>query len=184
MKRTNLPVICLGLLLSCLPAIAEEHPANPGETKSPEPATYQIRNQKYHELLRPQDANGATGTRLVLYAPQPWKCMTWRLQPAGGSAFRVQNLFTAKTFMADANTNRAQSVVQVSLKNDPTEAPTWQFTRLEDGTYKITDGKSGKVLTAARSDHDRPVKFVVESWRNQDGQKWELLKIDPKQLTM
>src|SRR5438067_288718 len=34
--------------------------------------SYQIRNVKYADLLRPEDANNANGTRIVLYPAQPW----------------------------------------------------------------------------------------------------------------
>jgi len=34
----------------------------------------------------------------VLYPAEPWKCMTWKLRPAGESVFHVQNHFTSKTF--------------------------------------------------------------------------------------
>ena len=48
----------------------------------------------------------------------------------------------------------------------------------------IGDPKSGKVLTAAKGASDDEVKITVEPWRNASEQKWELQKIDPKQLTM
>ena len=185
MKLIKTSSLGLGIFLSCCLVIAEEHPANSSDAKSPEPTTYQVRNQKYRELLRPRDANGANGTRLVLYPPQPWKCMTWRLQPAGEATFQVKNIFTSKTFAAEATTNQAhQAVIQVPMKKDAAEIPTWQFAKLEDGSYKITDAKSGKALTAVKDANDDEVKIAVEPWRNKDEQKWELQKIDPKQLTM
>src|SRR5215472_16632912 len=81
--------------------------------KAPEATTYQIRNLKYGDLLRPKDANSANGTPIVLYPAQPWKCMTWRLQPSGNSAFYLKNLFTSKTFCANSESNTPQDVTQL-----------------------------------------------------------------------
>jgi len=152
---------------------------------SPEATTYQIRNVKYSELLRPRDANNAIGTPIVLYPAQPWKCMTWRLEPTGKSAFQMKNLFTSKTISAGANTNAAQRfVAQVPLVRDAGGSPSWQFTQLADGNYKITEPNSGQALTAIKTEGGSEVKVVVVPWQNQAEQKWILEKIDPKDLTM
>ncbi|MCX6903304.1 MAG: RICIN domain-containing protein [Verrucomicrobia bacterium] len=136
-------------------------------------------------MLRPKDANGATGTPIVLYSAQPWKCMSWRLQPAGDAAFALKNLFTSKTFAAGSETGAAQpAVTQVPLAKAEGESPAWQFTKLDDGSYKITDSKSGKALTAAKAAGEYEAKVVVAPWQNLDEQKWRLEKMDPKQLTM
>lgn len=152
---------------------------------APEATTYQIRNVKHQELLRPRDANNATGTPIVLYPAQPWKCMTWRLQPAGESSFHLKNLFTGKTFCSNADTNApTRAVTQIPLSKNGGESPAWQFTKLDDGNYKITDSKSGKVLTAKKGAGESEPKIVIAPWENQDEQKWILEKMDPKQLTM
>lgn len=152
---------------------------------APEAATYQIRNVKHQELLRPRDANNANGTPIVLYPAQPWKCMTWRLQPAGESAFHLKNLFTGKTFSSSTDTNASQQFVkQIPLAKDASESPTWQFTKLDAGNYKIADSKSGKVLTAKKGAGESEAKIVIAPWENLAEQKWILEKMDPKQLTM
>jgi hypothetical protein len=185
MKRSSLLLIVLAISLGHAGVFAGDPPANSDRAIAPEATTYQIRNLKHRELLRPKDANGATGTPIVLYPAQAWKCMTWRLQPAGESVFQLKNLFTSKTFCASSDTNaQQQSVTQVPLPKDGSEPPTWQFARLADGSYKITDGKSGKALTAVKGTDDYSIKIVIAPWENLDQQKWELEKIDPKQLTM
>ena len=183
MKRPSLFLATLLLALGNLHALAEDSSAKANQ--APEATTYQIRNLKNQELLRPKNANGATGTPIVLYPAQPWKCMTWRLQPAGGSAFHLKNLFTGKTFSAGADTNAPTSfVTQIPLAKEGGESPAWQLTRLDDGSYKIADSKSGKVLTANKSGDESEAKIVTAPWENQDGQKWILEKMDPKSLTM
>jgi hypothetical protein len=176
MKKLNLFTVILAMVLGCCGAFAGD---------APEATTYQIRNVKHQELLRPRDANSATGTPIVLYPAQPWKCMTWRLQPAGESAFHLKNLFTGKTFSASADTNAPTSfVTQIPLTKNGGESSAWSFTKLDDGNYKISDNKSGKVLTAKKSADESEAKIVAALWENQDEQKWILEKMDPKQLTM
>lgn len=182
MKLKNvLWIFLLGLI--CLPsAWAGDGAGLPPAVGPSSPASYQVRNKKYGELLRPQDANGANGTRIVLYPAQPWKCMTWKFHPAGESAWQLQNHFTSKTFAAAATDQAQPQVAQLPFAKEPAERPTWQFTKLADGTYKITDTKSGKALTAVKDDSG--LRVVTQAWQDQDDQKWELLPIDPKQLTM
>ena len=183
MKALHSLAINFGLLLSILAAAGQAAPASAAGAKAVSPGTYQLRNQKFKELLRPRDANNADGTPIVLYSAQPWKCMSWRLQPAGEAAFHLQNLFTSKTIAADGKTNQAQQPV-IQVPRGPEAGPTWQFTRLEDGSFKIAESKSGKALTAVKAGDDAEAKITVEPWRNQAEQKWELQAIDPKQLTM
>jgi hypothetical protein len=56
-------------------------------------------------------------------------------------------------------------------------------THLPEGLYQITEVKSGKALTAVKSDGGG-VGVVVAPWQKSDEQKWELLKIDRAKLTM
>ena len=182
MKTNSLLILTFAIFLGRALAFAADAPAS---TNAPEAATGQIRNVKRQELLRPRDANNATGTPIVLYPAQPWKCMTWRLQPAGEPAFHLENLFTGKTFSSSADTNAPQPFVkQIPLAKVGSESPAWQFTKLDDGNYEITDSKSGKVLTAKKSADESEAKIVTASWENQDDQKWILEKMDPKNLTM
>lgn len=179
MKKISLFLAVLAVAFGNFCALAEDAPAKANPV--PEATTYQIRNVKHQDLLRPKDANSATGTPIVLYSAQPWKCMTWRLQPAGESGFHLKNLFTSKTFAAGSET---AAVTQVPLAKDGGDSPVWQFTKLADGNYRITDSKSGKVLTAAENSGEYEVKIVIAPWQNSDGQKWILEKMDPKNLTM
>ena len=148
------------------------------------PESFQIRNKKFGDLLRPEDANSANGTRIVLYSAQPWKCMTWKLHPAGDSMFQAQNHFTSKTFASAAPADGAQAAVtQAPFSKDAKERPTWRFTKLPDGLYQIIEVKSGKALTAV-ADNGGGARIVVAPVGSGDEQKWELIKTDPSKLTM
>ena len=189
--------IFCGLLFLLLASIAvPAADTSSSQTQVPEATTYQIRNVKYDELLRPKDANNAEGTPIVLYPAQPWKCMTWKLKPetnstadatAGITTFWVKNVFTSKTFHADSggDSNTApQRVTQLRFPKDSSLTPGWQFVRLDDGNYKIIDAKSGNAVTAVKDDGADEAHIVTAPWENQDSQKWHLEKIDPKDLTM
>jgi hypothetical protein len=185
MKRLKL--LCVGLAGSIigLAALAGDSGSQPAAGKEAKPGSFQIRNQKYGDLLRPEEANSADGTRIVLYPAQTWKCLTWRFQANGESRFQLQNHFTSKTFAAGAGADKAPAAVtQVPFSKKPEERPTWQFTKLADGSYKITDAKSGKALTAVKEETGSGVRIVVQAWEESAAQKWELTEIDPKQLTM
>lgn len=156
--------------------------ADTDSAAAPEATTYQIRNVKFQDLLRPRDANNANGTPIVLYSAQPWKCMTWRLQP-DGDAFHLKNLFTGKTFCADKNSAQL-AVTQIPLAKNGGGSPAWHFAKLADGSYKISDAQSGKVLTAVKNDGEYEAKIIAAPWHDKDEQKWRLEKMDPKQLTM
>lgn len=162
---------------------AAEPAASTNSTPPAAGKSYQIRNQKFGDLLRPRDANSADGTPIVLYPAQSWKCMTWKFTPAGEAQFRLQNHFTSKTFAAAAGADKPAPVSQVPLGKKTEDAPAWQFTRLSDGTFKITDAKTGGALTAVKVAGDG-VKIVLQLWTGEADQKWDLTEIDPKSLTM
>ena len=68
-QHKNIIVVILSLLLCAVGRAGAD-----GETNSvptPMPKSYQIRNVKFGNLLRPDDANSANGTRIVLYSSRP-----------------------------------------------------------------------------------------------------------------
>ncbi len=179
-KKITLLISCLFVLVSG--AFAADNTGDKPGLSTTATESYQIRNKKFGDLLRPKDANGAEGTRIVLYPAEPWKCMTWKLKPAGESTFQVQNHFTSKTFIVNASHGET-NVIQTAFAKEAGERPVWRFTKLADGSYQINDVKSGAALTATGGD-GQSVRVVVAPWQNQDAQKWELEKTDPAKLTM
>lgn len=184
------PVSCFNLnamkykLLQLLPlvlALVTGRAAAAGDLSATATESYQIQNKKFGDLLRPKDASNAEGARLVLYPAQSWKCMTWKLHPAGEASFQLQNHFTSKTFVVKS-TEGVSNVVQTAFAKETKDRPMWKFTKLPDGSYQISDAKSGQVLTAISS--ERGVSIVVAPWQDKDEQKWLLQKTDPATLTM
>lgn len=181
MKKLSLLLGCL-TVLAWAGAVAADDAGGKSDLSAATTESCQIRNQKFHDLLRPEGANGAVGTRIVLYPAEPWRCMTWKLHRAGESEFHVENHFTAETFSVKAG-DGFTNVIQVALAREAGNRPVWRFTKLPDGSYRISDAKSGAALTAVGGG-DRPVRVVVAPWQDKAEQKWELEKIDPAKLTM
>ena len=176
----------LAVTLACLSQFAFSEPAAIDKTlpgKGDASKSYQIKNKKHGDLLRPKDADGSDGVPLVLYPATLWKCLTWKLSPVGGTEFTVQNHFTGKTFALSAK-EQSGAVVQVALPKDTAKAVPWRFVKLADGSYRIADPKSGKVLTAVKSEKGDDVRISLLPWAETDQQKWELKEIDPAKLTM
>jgi hypothetical protein len=178
MRAILLSVAVLATLPVCAATEASTNVVlSPSATRS-----YQIRNSEFGDLLRPRNASGANGTPMVLYPEQQWKCMTWKLQPGSDSAFVVQNHFTSKTFTTVTNQDRLM-IAQEPLGSDPARRTQWKFTALEDGTYQITDPRTGQALTAVKNQNGG-VEVIAAPWTAAAGQKWRLTEIDPSKLTM
>jgi hypothetical protein len=177
-------VVGLGVLSCVVGARAADSESGATTAKATTPESFQIRNKRFGQLLRPEDANSADGTRIVLYPAQSWKCLTWKMYSAGESVFQLQNHFTSKTFAPAARAEGSQSAeTQVPFAKEAKERPTWRFTKLPDGLYQIVEVKSGKALTAvAAGGGDAHV--LVAPLGQGDEQKWELIKTDPAKLTM
>jgi hypothetical protein len=148
------------------------------EEISAAPKSYQIRNLKFGDLLRPENANSVNGTHIVLYPAQPWKCMTWKLLPAGDSVFQMQNHFTHKTF-AESTNGPTRAMVQIPFAQEPSQRPTWKVAKQANGFCRLIDVASGQSLTAASNDI-----VILAPWEGKPEQQWELIETDPAKLTM
>jgi hypothetical protein len=181
-SRNKLILVAASFLMLASGPFAADTAENQSGLSTTVTESYQIRNKKFGDLLRPENANNAEGTRIVLYPAEPWKCMTWKLRPAGDAGFHVQNHFTSKTFVVNPGPG-ATNVIQTALARESAERPVWRFTKLADGAYQISDAKSGAALTAVGG-NGQPVRVVVAPWQEKDEQKWDLEKTDPARLIM
>ncbi|MGI4864902.1 MAG: RICIN domain-containing protein [Janthinobacterium lividum] len=98
--------------------------------------TFAIRNVKTGLLLRIQDARPADGTPLVAYTPTNWKCMTWNFEHVEGNVYRLQNLFTHKTFQPDATPAAGAALRQRPLAANQV-GQQWEFELGTAQTYRI-----------------------------------------------
>lgn len=165
--------VCVGILMASL-VTGTRAVFGAGEIVMPANGTFQIRNKKQGDLLRPKDANNGDGTPIVLYPAQNWKCMAWKMEAAGKDEFTLQNVFTGKTLTATGKQDDGTTaVVQVPIGNKGSSRPIWQFQKLPDGAYAICD-KSGARLTVKSSNSDSAV-VVLSPAKEQAEQEWELL---------
>ncbi len=63
---------------------------------------YAIKNVQTGMLLRIKDANSKTGTPIVAYYPENWKCMTWDFKKTDVNTYQLRNLFSSKTLQPAA----------------------------------------------------------------------------------
>ena len=166
--RRLLLIIALLLGFGAMRPVWAEDPATPAGAL---PARVQIRNVAFDRLLRPQDANGADGTPLVLYPAEPWRCMTWNAQTNPAGTVSLKNVFTSKTFATAAKDG---TIRQVPFQADKV----WTFDRLASGEYRILDPATGKALTARDED-----TLAFDDWKDAANQKWQVTAA-PAHLTM
>lgn len=158
---------------------AEQPTAAPAELTG----SYQIRNRKHGLLLRPREANNADGTPIVLYPAQPWKCLSWRLDPGPQTSYRPVNYFTSKTFQpADGPAGSAVPVLQASPDANQPARQGWKFIPLGDKFYKIVNAEKGAALTA-QAGPTGGIEVSLAPWTGSEEQQWELLDL-PAHLTM
>jgi hypothetical protein len=77
--------------------------------------TYAIQNTTSGKNLRPYEAGGQNGNRIVLYSHVEWKCMTWDFINLGDNIYQLRNLFTSKTFQPKETSVKSGS----SLEQQP-----------------------------------------------------------------
>ncbi len=160
-------LLCLALPLAAGPTTAPAAPSIQALVGQ----SFQIQNVGQKLLLRPRDANSADGTPLVLYPAESWKCMTWKVRPAGDGV-RLINHFTDKTLTPNTAPNEAGEtpVQQHAAAKTPTDIEQWRFVPLGDDTYRIEHIKTGQAL-GANADGN----VVVGKWSDSADQKWKLL---------
>ena len=145
------------------------------------PESFHIRNKKFGDLLRPRNASHMDGTALVLYPAKLWKCLTLKFVPAGESTFQLENHYTSKSFAPDQAAAGAQArVKQVPLSSQSANQPSWKFTKLPGGEYRIVDRSSGRCLTAIPEGGSGEVFVFTAPCLDSGEQKWELVKAPDK----
>jgi hypothetical protein len=140
---------------------------------------FQFRNVAFADrdlVLRPRDASTRDGTPIVLYPRTDWKCLTWKVAPAGESA-AFTNFFTSKGFApkGEAGANvKSLPVVQVARDKEPGPESRWKVVAADGETCKIVHEPSGWVLSAEETESGE-VRVVLRAWSGRDDQKWQKL---------
>jgi len=132
--------------------------------------TYAIQNTVTNKNLRPYDAGGQNGNRIVSYDHVAWKCMTWDFINVKDSTYRLRNLFTSKTFQAkDTPAKQGSTLEQQPLS--ATETQQWEFIKISKNAYFIRLKGTDLYITAASDDTNSDIilqakqKNALQTWR-------------------
>ena len=139
---------------------------------------YAIKNVQTGMLLRIKDANTKTGTPIVAYNPENWKCMTWDFKHVEGNTYQLRNLLSSKTFMPAGKTNEG-----VTLEEQPIDTANYsqqyQFEPIGKNIYLIK--LKGTDLYITPSDGKGSVNSqIILSTRSGDKlQQWVIYQQSP-----
>jgi hypothetical protein len=138
--------------------------------------TYAIQNTVTGKNLRPFDAGGQNGNRIVLYNHVEWKCMTWQFINVTENTYQLKNLFTSKTFQPKESSFKSGS----SLEQQPLSTSLmqqWEFIKAPDESYMIRL-KGTELYITATSDKTNSDIILLERQSN-SLQSWRLVAQNP-----
>lgn len=138
--------------------------------------TYAIQNTVTNKNLRPYDAGGDNGNRIVLYNHVEWKCMTWNFKHVSDSVYQLKNLFTSKTFQSkDIPAKEGSTLEQQPLSNST--AQQWVFVKVSDNTYRIRLKDTALYITASSAQTNSNI--ILQAKQKDALQMWRLVAQNP-----
>jgi hypothetical protein len=138
--------------------------------------TYAIQNTSNGKNLRPYEAGGQNGNRIVLYSHVEWKCMTWDFINVGDNTYQLRNLFTSKTLQPKETSVKSGS----SLEQQPISKSAmqqWEFIKAQDNTYYIR--LKGTELYITASSNQTNSDIILQEKRAGTLQLWRLVAQNP-----
>jgi hypothetical protein len=138
--------------------------------------TFAIQNTVTGKNLRPYEAGGQNGNRIVLYDHVEWKCMTWKFISIGTNTYQLKNLYTAKTFQPnEVPARNGSALVQQPIANS--DAQQWEFVEAADKSYYIRLRGTELYITASSSETNTDIELQTK----QDNalQRWRLIAQNP-----
>jgi hypothetical protein len=164
MKKALLLIafVCSGLL-----ALAQDIKGN-----------YAIKNMQTGMLLRIKDANSKTGTPIVAYYPENWKCMTWDFKKTAANTYQLRNLFSNKTLqptaLAGANVPfDEQPLVPGEAKQQ------YEFIPVKKDTYLIKLKGTDLYITPADPKGEVNSAIVLAAKKGTPDQQWFIYEQAP-----
>ena len=138
--------------------------------------TYAIQNTVTGKNLRPFDAGGQNGNRIVLYNHVEWKCMTWNFIDLKDNTYQLKNLFTSKTFQPKESPAKAgTSLEQQPISSNATQQ--WEFIKAPDNTYYIRLKGTELYITASSSQTNTDI--LLKGKEANALQLWRLVSQNP-----
>ena len=140
--------------------------------------TFAIQNMATQKNLRPYEAQKAEGNRIVLYDHREWKCMTWDFKHKSDNVYQLKNLYTSKTFQADAQPKSGERLIQKTLVNDDLQQE-WEFVKEGENQYSIRLKNTNLYITVADSTGADNSAIVLQEKQNSNLQRWKLVAQTP-----
>lgn len=137
--------------------------------------TYAIQNVETGKNLRPLDAGTEDGTKIILYDPHDWECMTWQLIQVDESTYLVKNLFTEKTFQPASIERSDAGLAQQELGGSRLQY--WEFLKQPDDTYAVRLKGTDLYLTGAAQETNSPATLTPRQASR--AQAWRLVSQTP-----
>lgn len=138
--------------------------------------TFAIQNSKTGKNLRPYDAGGQNGNKIVSYNHVEWKCMTWNFKYEGGDTYQLRNLFTSKTFQPVVNPSKDGSALeQQPLSGDSIQR--WEFIKATESTYYIRLKGTHLYITASSDKSNSDI--ILKEKQSGALQIWRLVAQNP-----
>lgn len=148
--------------------------------------SFAINNILSGKNLRPDPSSNSVevfvsdGNGIVLYPYEAWKCMTWTFTHVEGNTYKLQNLYTEKTFQPSGELQAGVTISQQTLREDSLQY--WDFIEQSDGVYLIRPKDSELYLTITSSETNSPVVLMPK--QNSSEQEWKLIAHNPDELLM
>lgn len=138
--------------------------------------TFAIQNTITGKNLRPFDAGGQNGNRIVLYNHVEWKCMTWKFININENTYQLKNLFTSKTFQPKENIARSGS----QLEQQPVSTSLfqqWEFIKSPGNSFLIRLKGTELYITASSDKTNSDI--ILQEKRSDSLQMWRLVAQNP-----
>ena len=140
--------------------------------------TYAIQNVKTGKNLRPYEAGGQDGNKIVLYNHVEWKCMTWNFINIKDNTYQLKNLFTSKTFQPSGDAKAGCTLEQQKLVSG-NSAQEWEFIPSWDDSYLVRLRGTELYITLSDASGKTNSAIVLLPKTSSDLQLWRLVKQNP-----
>ena len=138
--------------------------------------TFAIQNTTTGKNLRPYEAGGQNGNRIVLYNHVEWKCMTWNFINVENNTYQLKNLFTSKTFQPKDNPAKSgSSLEQQPVSNSASQQ--WEFLKTAENSYYIR--LKGTELYVTASSNQTNTDIILKEKETSALQLWRLVAQNP-----
>ena len=138
--------------------------------------TFAIQNTVTGKNLRPYEAGGQNGNRIVLYDHVEWKCMTWKFISVGTNTYQLKNLYTSKTFQSkEIPAKHGSALEQQPITNSDLQQ--WEFVEAADKCYYIRLKGTELYITVSSSETNTDIQ--LQKKQDKALQLWKLVAQNP-----